>query len=75
MIRNTEPRNVLRLAPIILVDALHGLGGPEDSTNRDALLSGASYYVGDLLSWTLPSALLALVAAIHREGSVISRTP
>jgi hypothetical protein len=57
---------LLRLAPTIVVK---GLSTASDE-NREALLGGASYFVGELLSWTLPAILLALSFAIEFEGFV-----
>lgn len=64
-LRNTEPHMLLSIAPTVFVEAFNAMG-TED--NREVLLGGASFFVGDLLKWTLPSVLLALCSAIDREG-------
>lgn len=45
-----------------------------DENNRDAVLGGAMYFVGELLNWTLPSVLLALSSAIEHEGFVTEQS-
>lgn len=56
---------LLQLAPTILVEAFNAIA---EDDNREVLLGGASFFVGDLLKWTLPGVLFALISAIDREG-------
>ncbi|KAF8315020.1 hypothetical protein DL93DRAFT_2227726 [Clavulina sp. PMI_390] len=63
--RHTEPLALLRLAPTILVE---GFNNQTSDNVHDVLLGGLDYYLSEILRWTLPSVLLALVASIEREG-------
>jgi hypothetical protein len=46
-----------------MVEVLH-----REEFEKAAILRGISFFTGELLNWTLPSVLLALVADIERQG-------
>lgn len=60
--RSTKPRVLLRIAPMLISDAIHK--SVRKKIEKESLMSGLSYFTGPLLSWTLVAVIKNLVREI-----------
>lgn len=64
--RSTNPKVLVRIAPALIIQAIQYSIAPQ-KIDKDALMSGVSYFTGPLLNWTLVGVIKALVKDIQQK--------
>ncbi|KIM21048.1 hypothetical protein M408DRAFT_112008 [Serendipita vermifera MAFF 305830] len=69
LVRSNNPKILLKLAPILLIEAIKACGDPTSGAkNLEYLRHGINYFQESLLCWTLAGVIRSVALEMERQG-------